>query len=233
MTGDTHQRLRCHYELRCRAGESAERKARGIALEQTVELPDAVLGEDVREAIVGRVERLEQRSGRRWEAVISYPAGIVAGEWPALLNLLYGNISLKPGIRITDIDWPTSLLEQFGGPAFGIAGLRELVGAPERALCATALKPVGASTATLAALAGEFAAGGIDIIKDDHSLADQRWSRFRDRVDACQHAVAGIGADQVGGSSQAPGCAEFVVVHQSFQSHDRYRQLIAQFLQSL
>lgn len=194
MDGDTHERLRCHYELRCRPGESAERKVRGIALEQTVELPDAVLSEDLREAIVGRVERLEQRSQRRWDAVVSYPAGIVAGEWPALLNLLYGNISLKPGIRLTDIHWPASLLERFGGPAFGIAGLRELLGAPERALCATALKPVGASTAALAGLAGDFAAGGIDIIKDDHSLADQQWSRFRDRVDACQHAVAAANA---------------------------------------
>ena len=137
--GDVTDRLTCHYELRCRPGESAEHKARGIALEQTVELPDAVLSDAIRESIVGRVERLEQHSTRRWHAVISYPAGIVAGEWPALLNLLYGNISLKPGILLTDIDWPAALLEQFGGPAFGVAGLRELLGAPARGLCATAL----------------------------------------------------------------------------------------------
>lgn len=196
--GDVTDRLTCHYELRCRPGESAEHKARGIALEQTVELPDAVLSDAIRESIVGRVERLEQHSTRRWHAVISYPAGIVAGEWPALLNLLYGNISLKPGILLTDIDWPAALLEQFGGPAFGVAGLRELLGAPARGLCATALKPVGASTAALAALAGEFAAGGIDIVKDDHSLTDQQWSRFHDRVDACQRAVARANATHGG-----------------------------------
>ena len=44
--------------------------------------------------------------------------------------------------------------------------------------------------AELARMAYEFAKGGIDIIKDDHGLADQPYSRYDERVRACAKAVA-------------------------------------------
>ena len=34
-----------------------------------------------------------------------------------------------------------------------------------------------------------FARGGMDIVKDDHSLADQRSAPFRERVVRCQEAI--------------------------------------------
>ena len=39
-------------------------------------------------------------------------------------------------------------------------------------------------------LAGTLAAAGLDIIKDDHSLGDQAWSPWRERVARCSEAVA-------------------------------------------
>jgi hypothetical protein len=42
----------------------------------------------------------------------------------------------------------------------------------------TALKPMGSTTAELAKMAYDFAKGGIDIIKDDHGLADQRQGAY-------------------------------------------------------
>jgi len=54
----------------------------------------------------------------------------------------------------------------------------------------SALKPQGLPAADLAVLAGRFAAGGIDFIKDDHGLADQAYSPFADRVRSCADAVA-------------------------------------------
>ena len=41
---------------------------------------------------------------------------------------------------------------------------------------------MGLSVEDLADLAYRFALGGIDLIKDDHGLADQRFCRFEDRV---------------------------------------------------
>ena len=54
------------------------------------------------------------------------------GSWSrtcrSCVNLLYGNISLQRGIRIAGVEWPDELVRQFPGPAFGVAGLRELTG---------------------------------------------------------------------------------------------------------
>src|SRR5207247_431586 len=112
------------------------------------------------------------------------------GDTPQLLNLLFGNISLKSGILIADIEWPPDLLTALGGPRFGIRGVRELAGVHDRPLLCAALKPLGLSPVQLAGVARGFARAGIDIIKDDHSLSDQPSAPFRERVARCQEAVA-------------------------------------------
>ncbi|NHZ73524.1 MAG: hypothetical protein GWP16_03530 [Nitrospirae bacterium] len=71
-----------------------------------------------------------------------------------------------------------------------MAGLRNLCGVGDRRplTCAVA-KPLGLSSRSLADLVGRLARAGIDIIKDDHSLADQPTAPFRERVALCQQAV--------------------------------------------
>jgi ribulose-bisphosphate carboxylase large chain len=182
-------RLVVTYRLTCAADESPEEKASGIALEQTVELPAECLPEGVSEEVVGFVEELEP-DGEGWETRISYPAMAVGDDLPQLLNLLFGNISMKAGIRVEDVVWPDAVLGWLPGPNLGIEGIRALCGADSRRplLCA-ALKPLGLSSKELAARARALALGGIDVIKDDHSLADQRWAPFAQRVSLCQAAV--------------------------------------------
>jgi ribulose-bisphosphate carboxylase large chain len=84
--------------------------------------------------------------------------------------------------------WPERA-QTLPGPQFGSAGLRKIVGVESRALTSTALKPIGLSITRLAHLCGLFADAGIDIIKDDHGLANQSFHPFAERVRACQHAV--------------------------------------------
>jgi ribulose-bisphosphate carboxylase large chain len=48
---------------------------------------------------------------------------------------------------------------------------------------------MGLSLQRLAELSGLFAQAGIDLIKDDHGLANHRFHPFRERVRACQKAV--------------------------------------------
>ena len=89
---------------------------------------------------------------------------------------------------IRDSEWP-GRKNALPGAKFGAAGLRKIVGVPDRALTSTALKPIGLSTERIAFLCGLFAHSGIDIIKDDHGLANHRFHPFADRVLACQKAV--------------------------------------------
>ena len=75
----------------------------------------------------------------------------------------------------------------------GGAGLRAPIGAHGRALTAAAIKPQGLPPARLADLVVRFAAGGIDLIKDDHGLADQAYSPFAERVPVCAAAARHAG----------------------------------------
>jgi ribulose-bisphosphate carboxylase large chain len=182
-------RLGVRYALTLARGEDAAAKAAAIGLEQTVELPAALLDPALAARMAGRVETVQPLGARRALALISYGPEAIGDDLPQCLNLLFGNISLKPGIRIVGIDWPAGLLRSLGGPRHGIAGLRALTGVPSRALLCTALKPMGLSARELAQRAEAFAQGGIDIIKDDHGLADQPAAPFAERVARCQEAV--------------------------------------------
>jgi len=66
--------------------------------------------------------------------------------------------------------------------------LRAMTGVYERPLLATALKPRGQTIADLAALAGAFARGGGDLVKDDQNLADD-FETFKRRAERCHAAV--------------------------------------------
>jgi ribulose-bisphosphate carboxylase large chain len=106
-----------------------------------------------------------------------------------LLNVVYGNFSMKTGVRVDSLDLPTSLGRALGGPRFGRSGLRSRLGIPRRPLLCTALKPMGLPPSVLADLAYQIALGGIDMIKDDHGLANQSFAPFAERVERCVAAV--------------------------------------------
>jgi ribulose-bisphosphate carboxylase large chain len=121
---------------------------------------------------------------------ISYANSSSGFELTQWLNVIFGNSSIKAGIKVMELSPSAALLAHFPGPRYGIAGLREIVGVAEKPLLCTALKPMGQSPTQLAQMAYQFAKGGIDIIKDDHGLSDQPFCPFKPRVEACAHAVA-------------------------------------------
>ncbi|HXV41768.1 MAG TPA: RuBisCO large subunit C-terminal-like domain-containing protein, partial [Anaerolineae bacterium] len=165
-------------------------KIKGICLEQTVELPQELLpDDDIRAGVVGRLESLQRLEANYFEAAISYAIETTGFELPQLLNVMFGNTSMQPHIRVERLELPASLLQAFKGPRFGRVGLRKLVNAPARPLLCTALKPMGLPVKDLAHLAYQFALGGIDLIKDDHGLANQPFHPFYERVRRCAAAV--------------------------------------------
>lgn len=189
----SNERFAAIYRI---AGDEAQARERAaaITIEQTVEFPpDLVADADIREGVFGRLEDLEPAPALggqpTFRATISYANEIAGVELTQLLNVLFGNTSLKPGIRLERFLPSEGVLAAFSGPRFGVAGLRARVGGERRPLLCTAIKPLGLSPASLAAIAGAFARGGIDLIKDDHGLADQPFCRFADRVLACSEAV--------------------------------------------
>lgn len=169
--------------------KTAFERANDICIEQTIEFPeDLVPAGAIRDSVFGHIESFEFRDAHYY-ALISFAVESAAGEITQLLNVLFGNISLKAGIRLERIQLSPSLRACFPGPKFGIPGIREILSAPSGPLLATALKPMGLSAEGLAELAYQFALGGIDIIKDDHGLTNQPYAPFKERVQRCAEAI--------------------------------------------
>jgi ribulose-bisphosphate carboxylase large chain len=184
------QHLRAVYQLRGGAEEAAARAA-AICIEQTVEFPeDLISRDDIREQVFGKVASCEPISDELHRVEIDFAVEIVGRELTQLLNVLFGNISLMPDIRLVDVRLPTEILGHFDGPRFGREGLRARIGAHGRPLMGTALKPMGLGAEELADMAHRMALGEVDLIKDDHGLADQAFCPFRERVERCAEAVA-------------------------------------------
>lgn len=169
--------------------------AKDICIEQTVEFPEELINDQfIRDNIFGRIESFSMIKNNLFRAEISFAVETTAFEFTQFLNVIFGNISLKPGIIIEDISLPDSFAENFKGPRFGIPGLRKILNVYDRPLIASAIKPMGMNSIKFAELAALFAKGGIDIIKDDHGLSSQPFSIFRERVRACCDSVNSVQA---------------------------------------
>ncbi len=185
-------RVRAVYRLERPLAE-AEDLARALAIEQTVEIPDAIIPPDIRERVVGVVERVEEvesgdgDGGAVCLATVSY-APELAGDLFSLQSVAFGNASMYPGARLVDLRPPATLLGALRGPGHGIAGVRRRRGVLGRPLLATALKPRGASHEDLARIGYAFARGGGDLVKDDQNLVDS-FETFRERVRISSEAV--------------------------------------------
>ncbi|HKY02418.1 MAG TPA: RuBisCO large subunit C-terminal-like domain-containing protein [Burkholderiales bacterium] len=182
--------LNATYRVRAPAHE-IEAIALAIALEQSVEVPLAAVKDAyVREHIVARVQHITPLAEGEYEVSVALAEETMGDDPAQTLNMLFGNTSMHAHVELIDADLPLGLVKRCGGPRFGIEGLRAKLGVAARPMTCAALKPQGLSTEALAKLCERFARGGVDVIKDDHGLADQRYSPFAERVRACQGAIA-------------------------------------------
>jgi ribulose-bisphosphate carboxylase large chain len=178
------------YDVRSSAAE-IEARAKGIAVEQSVEMPLAAIDDEaVLTDIVGAVEGIDDLGGGVFSVRIGLATATVGQDAGQLLNMVFGNTSLHDDVVLKDIAFPEAFVQAFGGPRHGVADLRFRLKLHGRALTGSALKPQGLPSEGLAALAEQLARGGLDFIKDDHGLADQHYSRFAERVTACAEGVA-------------------------------------------
>jgi len=184
------ERFQVLYTLSGYAAQDAEDMARFICVEDTIEFPhELVAPGEFHDLMVGQVESFDEVSSGRYQVWISYAVETTGFEIPQLLNVIYGNITFIPGIRVEKLDLSPAILSAFKGPRFGREGIRDKLQVKSRPMISTALKPMGLSPGQMAEMAYKCALGGIDIIKDDHGLSDQEYCPYRERIPRCADAV--------------------------------------------
>ena len=100
-----------------------------------------------------------------------------------LLTTVVGNISMGGRIKVLDIRFPQKFVDGFQGPKFGIQGVREALGVPDRPLLNNMIKPCTGYTPEVGVeLFRAAALGGCDIIKDDELLANASFNEVQARV---------------------------------------------------
>ncbi len=161
-------------------GETEELKQRFAARVEDIELLETV---DL-SAIPGAVS--DTGKYHRAKVKVSWSIENFGYNLPVMISTLQGNlyeITQFTGLKLMDIELPPSFGQQFKGPAFGIAGCRQLTGVAERPLIGTIIKPsIGLTVDDTAAMVKTLAEAGIDFIKDDELLSSSANSRFEDRV---------------------------------------------------
>lgn len=191
------ERIQVIYHVRADTG-AIEARAQAIAVEQSVEMPlSAIEDTSILSDVVGDVEGITDLGAGVFAVQIGLAAATIGIDAGQFLNMLFGNTSLHDDVVLRDVILSPTFVAGFPGPRQGIAGLRALCGVPRRALTCSALKPQGMAPSALSDLAGRFARGGVDFIKDDHGLADQAFSPFAERLRAVATALRRV-ADETG-----------------------------------
>ena len=120
---------------------------------------------------------------RNWIIQVAYPEVNFGPQIPMLLTSVVGNISMGGNIKLLDVRLPEKYVAGFKGPKFGIDGVREALGVPDRPLLNNMIKPCTGYPLELGAdLFREAALGGCDIIKDDELIADASFNSVEGRV---------------------------------------------------
>jgi len=182
-------RIVATYRVRAAADDIAS-IATALALEQSVEVPaeavrDAVVARD----IMGRVHAVRDLHDGTHAVDVALATATTGGDVAQAINMLFGNSSLHAHVELVDVAFPDELRAGFAGPRHGLEGIRAAAGVADRPLTCAALKPQGMPVDALAELAFTLACAGIDVVKDDHGLADQAYAPFAARVAACQRAI--------------------------------------------
>ena len=131
----------CKYKISTDLG--MDKAAAAIAAEQSTGTWTGIstLNEKIFELYSGRVTAIEGDI-----ATIAYPKedfSLDIGGIPQVLSVISGNLfgldALK-GVRLEDVTFPKSMLNDFLGPRFGSEGLREVLKRPAKPLVGTIVK---------------------------------------------------------------------------------------------
>ena len=181
---DPDRNVVCRY--RVTTDLSMEKAAEAIAAEQSTGTWTGISTLD-RSIFDGLGARITSIDGD--VITCEFPAedfSIETGAVPQILSVIAGNLfglgALK-AVRLEDVTFPKSILEQFKGPKFGAEGIRKALKSPEEPLVGTIVKPkIGLSPEKTAEYVYEAGSGGLTNSKDDETLVDQSFCPIEDRT---------------------------------------------------
>ena len=181
---DPDRNVVCRY--RVTTDLSMEKAAEAIAAEQSTGTwtGSSTLDRSIFDGLGARITSIDGDV-----ITCEFPAedfSIETGAVPQILSVIAGNLfglgALK-AVRLEDVTFPKSILEQFKGPKFGAEGIRKALKRPEEPLVGTIVKPkIGLSPEKTAEYVYEAGSGGLTNSKDDETLVDQSFCPIEDRT---------------------------------------------------
>lgn len=131
-------------------------------------------------------------SGETWVqyiARVAFPVENTGYQIPMLLTALMSDLSLGGVVKLLDIDLPSTFIDAFQGPKYGLPGIRETL-KTDRPLVCSILKPcVGLPAKEAAEFFYQHALGGADVIKDDELMVYSDDFPMEERIKACVAAA--------------------------------------------
>jgi 2,3-diketo-5-methylthiopentyl-1-phosphate enolase len=178
----------------------------GVALQQSTGTWVKVKGEtpELREKHAAKVTQLFKvpNSNNSYYVGIAFPVSSLTPDFELLLAMVTGEISWWVSessgyaIKLLDMSFPKSFLDEFKGAKFGMPGIRELLGVYERPILNSMIKPcTGHTTDVHAEVFKEAAYGGVDFVKDDELLGDIPINPLYERLSKCMEIVDSKRAD--------------------------------------
>jgi len=121
-------------------------------------------------------------------ARVAFPVENTGYQIPMLLTALMSDLSMGGVVKLLDIDLPSTFVDAFQGPKFGLPGIRAML-KTDRPLVCSILKPcVGVSAKDAADFFYQHALGGADVIKDDELMVYSDAYPMEARIKACMEA---------------------------------------------
>ncbi len=111
--------------------------------------------------------------------------------YAGVLGNLFGLKELED-CYVLDVKLPEKYQKQFSGPGFGMEGIRKYVGTKKnrRPHVGTIVKPkVGLTPKEFSEVAYKAWSGGLDLVKDDENLVDQKFCPWKKRFDLVSKAL--------------------------------------------
>lgn len=183
------------YDDKANFHKKAESIAVGMTVGSWTELPEAKRDEMkqhlglVLEVQVHEPENV-QPGERYGDVTIAYPDMNFSKDIPALLVTVFGKISMDGKIKLMKLGFSDAFASLFPGPKFGIQGVRDLLGVPNRPLLMSIFKSViGLNASELREQFLRQALGGVDLIKDDEILFENELTPIEKRVEVCIRAA--------------------------------------------
>jgi ribulose-bisphosphate carboxylase large chain len=167
-------------------------------------MPVAAIGDErIRREVVATVEEIRPHAGE-FEVVLGIAPATTGNETSQLVNMLFGNCSLQPEVELIDVAFPAGYEKGIPGTALRHRGHPQARRRGEARADLHGVEAPGVEPEYLAHLARTFALAGLDVIKDDHGIANQVYAPFEARVRAVQRAVTEANRETGGNTLYAP-----------------------------